>query len=249
MCRSAIHSTIQATGTAWHACAQAVCNLVASVTVDMHEINASLSDAHANARKSEASFTNDAAAAEQGVQLKRNWAKFLSLSGVMAAVATVMHRHPSPSYALASEPIGQQVTLLLSFLHHMPVNTSAGLCKVTPCSHSKGQASAAILCIYYIVAASRAPGNSSNVHTARCCVAGVAPEGGTATCCRECSGRSMHSCMWIGSRVDSSICARLLATGATRTRFEHRSSEGACSICRRFQNINCRGIEPGSCSG
>lgn len=92
---------IHATGSAWHACAQAVCNLVASVTADMHEINESLR------------MCTVPPSSEEPVKPDR--AKFMALSGVMAAIATVMHRHPSPSYALASEPIGQQINLLLSF--------------------------------------------------------------------------------------------------------------------------------------
>lgn len=113
MRRSAIHSTIQATSTAWHACAQSVCNLVASVTADMHEINESLSGSLSAGHGAPGASTRQDLEPHQAP----NRAKFLALSGVLAAIAAVMHRYPSPSYALASERIGQQLHLLASFSH------------------------------------------------------------------------------------------------------------------------------------
>jgi len=94
-----MHKVVQATGSAWHFAPQQVCNIVASVTADMFGIVDAVPESAA------------AASAEQ----PRPEMRFFILSGILTAVATVLHHNPSPTVTLSVELMARQLSILTSF--------------------------------------------------------------------------------------------------------------------------------------
>eukprot|EP00892_Ulva_mutabilis_P006372 jgi/Ulvmu1/4106/UM019_0085.1 len=98
-CRVLMHKVIQSTGAAWHFVPQQICNIVASVTADMLGIVDSFG----------------APAATSTAAVTRPDMCFYMLSGILTAIATVLHHNPSPTVALSVELMARQVSILTSF--------------------------------------------------------------------------------------------------------------------------------------
>lgn len=98
-CRALMHKVIQSSGAGWHFAPQPVCNIIASVSADMQAIIASIPGAGATAITTEL----------------RPEMRFFVLSGILTAVATVLHHNPSPTVALSVELMAHQLSMVISF--------------------------------------------------------------------------------------------------------------------------------------
>lgn len=94
-----MHKVLQSSGTGWHFAPQPVCNIIASVSADMQGIVASLTTSAATVATDEL----------------RPQMRFFVLSGILAALATVLHHNPSQTVALSVDLMAHQLSMLISF--------------------------------------------------------------------------------------------------------------------------------------
>jgi hypothetical protein len=111
-CRAIMHKVIHASGSAWHHCAQPLCDFVASVATDMHSLAVSLLPT-APDQPQAATMSPAATPPAQKELLPR--ARFLTLAAISATIVAVMLHHPCPNVALSAHVIQRQLGSLLMF--------------------------------------------------------------------------------------------------------------------------------------
>ena len=110
VCRAAMHKVLHASGTAWHHCARALCDIISSVAADLEPLAANIAGGSDDAMQG-----NE----QRGTGSLAPRPRFLALASIAAAAATVMLHHASARIALAARVMQRHIIALLSFADHL----------------------------------------------------------------------------------------------------------------------------------